>query len=171
VDGFAPRSVFVQEKAKRYNDETDNKSGEVHDVNPYARRLRLRPAPMAKFMPKLIESEPKPSKCLSICRTHKMAMNQVAKTKAVIDASEHHTPQDATYPWRHDLSNWTPNVARHVNKSSNREDVRHPEAAVGGEIVLHPTANVLERGLTAEVSGDYEALITNRNKFGGGHGS
>jgi hypothetical protein len=99
-----------------------------------------------------------------------MAMNQVAKTKAVIDASEHHTPQDATYPWRHDLSNWSPERGEARESSSNREDVRHLKQLVGGEIVLHPTSNVLERCLTAEVSGDYEALIPT-NKFAGGHGS
>jgi hypothetical protein len=45
---------------------------------------------------------------------------------------------------------------------------------LGSSIVLHPTANGVERYLTVEISGDYEALtrlIIDRNKFGGGHGS
>jgi hypothetical protein len=45
---------------------------------------------------------------------------------------------------------------------------------MGGEIVLHPTADGAERYLTAEVSGDYAGLsrlVTGKNKFGGGEGS
>lgn len=45
---------------------------------------------------------------------------------------------------------------------------------LGKEIVLHPTADGVERYLTAEVSGDYAGLlrlVTGQNKFGGGQGS
>jgi hypothetical protein len=43
---------------------------------------------------------------------------------------------------------------------------------LGSSIILHPTADGVDRFLTAEVSGDYEALtrlILGQNKFGGGH--
>ncbi|MGH7183568.1 MAG: recombinase family protein, partial [Nitrospiraceae bacterium] len=45
---------------------------------------------------------------------------------------------------------------------------------VGEEIPLHPTADGVERYLTAEVRGDYEGLLrlaTGQNKSGGGQGS
>ena len=45
---------------------------------------------------------------------------------------------------------------------------------MGGQIVLHPTADGNERFLTAEVSGDYAGLyrlVTGKNNFGGGEGS
>ncbi|HEX7766496.1 MAG TPA: recombinase family protein, partial [Nitrospira sp.] len=45
---------------------------------------------------------------------------------------------------------------------------------MGQEIVLHPTADGIDRYLTAEVSGDYAGLlrlVTGKNKFGGGQGS
>lgn len=45
---------------------------------------------------------------------------------------------------------------------------------MGGQIVLHPTAEGADRYLTAEVSGDYAGLyrlVTGKNKFGGGEGS
>jgi len=45
---------------------------------------------------------------------------------------------------------------------------------MGGQIVLHPMANGIERFLTAEVSGDYAGLyrlVTGKNNFGGGEGS
>ena len=45
---------------------------------------------------------------------------------------------------------------------------------MGGQIVLHPTAEGVDRYLTAEVSGDYAGLyrlVTGKNKFGGGEGS
>jgi hypothetical protein len=41
---------------------------------------------------------------------------------------------------------------------------------MGGQIVLHPTAEGVDRYLTAEVSGDYAGLyrlVTGKNKFGG----
>jgi hypothetical protein len=43
---------------------------------------------------------------------------------------------------------------------------------LGSSIILHPTADGVNRFLTAEVSGDYESLtrlILGQNKFGGGH--
>jgi hypothetical protein len=45
---------------------------------------------------------------------------------------------------------------------------------LGKEILLHPTADGVDRYLTAEISGHYEGLLrlaTGKNKFGGGHGS
>ena len=45
---------------------------------------------------------------------------------------------------------------------------------MGEQIVLHPTADGVERYLTAEVSGDYAGLyrlVTGKNKFGGGQGT
>lgn len=45
---------------------------------------------------------------------------------------------------------------------------------MGGEIVLHPTADGAKRYLTAEVQGDYAGLlrlVRGKNKFGGGEGS
>ena len=45
---------------------------------------------------------------------------------------------------------------------------------VGGEIVLHPTADGAARYLTAEVTGDYAGLLrlaTSKNKAGGGQGN
>jgi hypothetical protein len=43
---------------------------------------------------------------------------------------------------------------------------------MGKEIILHSTADGVERYLTAEVFGDYAGLLqlaTGKNKFGGGH--
>ena len=45
---------------------------------------------------------------------------------------------------------------------------------LGKEITLHPTADGVERYLTAEVSGDYAGLfrlVAGKNKYGGGEGS
>jgi len=45
---------------------------------------------------------------------------------------------------------------------------------LGQEIRLHPTADGVERYLTAEVSGDYAGLfrlVAGKNKYGGGEGS
>ena len=45
---------------------------------------------------------------------------------------------------------------------------------LGKEILLHPTADGMERYLTAEIAGDYGGLLrleTGKNKFGGGQGS